>query len=169
MCCVSCSAHLTRLRYQFAGGDEAEDAIPVLERLREENKGVLFVYSVEVDEAADKSQSSSAQRLSAHKQIVAENLHCIDVAADFEDKHSFGKKGKGTWVAIKLVGGRRPSQLGACDAKLELPSECDGTRRRITAATIQALGGHPPTDQPSHCFPGVSNPFRPRYIIIRNP
>ncbi|KAI1790476.1 FAD-linked oxidoreductase [Ganoderma leucocontextum] len=85
---------------QFAGGDEAEDAIPVLERLRAENKGVLFVYSVEVDEAADKS--SASEKLSAHKQIVAENLHCIDVAADFEDKHSFGKKGKGTWVAIKL-------------------------------------------------------------------
>ena len=103
ICCVSCPTNLTRLGHQFAGGDEAEDAIPVLERLREENKGVLFVYSVEVDEAADKSQSSSAERLSAHKQIVAENLHCIDVAADFEDKHSLGKKGKGTWVAIKLV------------------------------------------------------------------
>ncbi|PIL30759.1 hypothetical protein GSI_06927 [Ganoderma sinense ZZ0214-1] len=87
---------------QFAGGDEAEDAIPVLERLREENKGALFVYSVEVDEAAGKFEASSAERLSAHKQIVAENLHCIDIAADFEDKHSLGKKGKGTWVAIKL-------------------------------------------------------------------
>ena len=140
----------------------------MLERLREENKGVLFVYSVEVDEAAGKSGSSSAERLSAHKQIVAENLHCIDVAADFEDKYSLGKKGKGTWVAIKLVSGCR-SQLGACDTKLELRSECDGTRRGIAEATIQTLGRHSPTDQPSHCFPGVSIPFRPRYIILRNP
>ena len=29
------------------GGDSAEEALPVLEQLRAENKGVLFVYSVE--------------------------------------------------------------------------------------------------------------------------
>ena len=87
------------------GGDEAEDVVPVLERLRRENKGAIFVYSVEVDEANASGQGklSSSETRSAHKQIVAENLHCIDVAADFEDTHSLGKNGKGTWVAIKLV------------------------------------------------------------------
>ncbi|KAI0717523.1 FAD-linked oxidoreductase [Cerioporus squamosus] len=89
---------------QFVGGDAAEDVIPVLERLRAENKGALFVYSVEVDE----SEASGAEKLSssetplAHKQIVKENLHCIDVAADFEDRHASGHTAKGTWVAIKL-------------------------------------------------------------------
>lgn len=73
----------------------------MLEQLRAENKGVLFVYSVEVDESAPASAAPTA--LSAHKQIVGETLHCIDVAADFEDKHASTDGGKGTWVAIKLV------------------------------------------------------------------
>ncbi|KAI0369891.1 FAD-linked oxidoreductase [Pilatotrama ljubarskyi] len=85
---------------QFVGGDSAEEAIPVLEQLRSENKGVLFVYSVEVDE--DVPGSTKPQSLSAHKQIVEETLHCLDVAADFEDKHATGDGGKGTWLAIKL-------------------------------------------------------------------
>ncbi|KAI0638876.1 FAD-linked oxidoreductase [Trametes polyzona] len=85
---------------QFVGGDSAEEALPVLEQLRAENKGVLFVYSVEVDETAP--GSAGPQAASAHKQIVDETLHCIDVAADFEDRHASGDGGKGTWVAIKL-------------------------------------------------------------------
>ncbi len=95
------------------GGDSAEEAIPVLEQLRAENKGVLFVYSVEVDESAPVSAA-----LSAHKQIVGETLHCIDVAADFEDKHASTDGGKGTWVAIKLVRPvplSRPARPRACD------------------------------------------------------
>ncbi|TFK85682.1 FAD-linked oxidoreductase [Polyporus arcularius HHB13444] len=89
---------------QFVGGDEAEDVVPVLERLRRENKGALFVYSVEVDESAASGAGklSSSEKPLAHKQIVQENLHCIDVAADFEDRHAHGNAGKGTWVAIKL-------------------------------------------------------------------
>ncbi|KAI0325024.1 FAD-linked oxidoreductase [Cubamyces sp. BRFM 1775] len=85
---------------QFVGGDSAEEALPVLEQLRAENKGVLFVYSVEVDEQAP--GSAKPMPLSAHKQIVDETLHCLDVAADFEDKHASANGGKGTWVAIKL-------------------------------------------------------------------
>ncbi|KAI0761176.1 FAD-linked oxidoreductase [Trametes elegans] len=85
---------------QFVGGDSAEEAIPVLEQLRAENKGVLFVYSVEVDEQAPASAKPEA--LSAHKQIVEETLHCLDVAADFEDKHAPPDGSKGTWLAIKL-------------------------------------------------------------------
>ncbi|KAI8983267.1 FAD-linked oxidoreductase-like protein [Trametes punicea] len=85
---------------QFVGGDSAEEALPVLAQLRAENKGGLFVYSVEVDE--EKPGSAKPQSLSAHKQIVDETLHCIDVAADFEDKHAPSNGAKGTWVAIKL-------------------------------------------------------------------
>ncbi|OSD05697.1 FAD-linked oxidoreductase [Trametes coccinea BRFM310] len=85
---------------QFVGGDSAEEALPVLEQLRAENKGAILVYSVEVDEQAP--GSAKPMPLSAHKQIVDETLHCIDVAADFEDKHSVTNGTKGTWVAIKL-------------------------------------------------------------------
>ncbi|OCH94220.1 FAD-linked oxidoreductase [Obba rivulosa] len=91
----------------FVGGDTAEDAIPLLEQLRAENKGCLFAYSVEVDEAeaAGKANDAKHHQQSPHKQIVAETLHCIDVAADFEDKHrqSGGVAGRKTWVAIKLT------------------------------------------------------------------
>lgn len=91
---------------QFVGGDTAEDAIPLLEQLRAENKGCLFAYSVEVDEqeAAGKTKDAAHHHQSPHKQIVAETLHCIDVAADFEDRHaSGGVTGRKTWVAIKLA------------------------------------------------------------------
>ncbi|KAI0917811.1 hypothetical protein AcV5_003960 [Taiwanofungus camphoratus] len=94
---------------QFVGGDTAEDALPLLGQLRAQNKGCLFAYSVEVDEdeAAGKSKGAThAGKQSAHKQIIAETLHCIDVAADFEDRYAAGGKqagGRKTWVAIKLT------------------------------------------------------------------
>ncbi|KAI0757554.1 FAD-linked oxidoreductase-like protein [Daedaleopsis nitida] len=89
---------------QFVGGDTAEDALPLIEGLREERTGCLFAYSVEVDEAAATGGSRSAvtSAHSIHKQIVAETIHCIDVAADYEDKHTAGYAGRRTWVAIKL-------------------------------------------------------------------
>ncbi|KAI0641100.1 FAD-linked oxidoreductase [Trametes meyenii] len=88
---------------QFVGGDSAEEALLVLEQLRSENKGVLFVYSVEVDEQTSPPDSQvTSKALYAHKRIVAETLHCLDIAADFEDGHVSADGGKGTWVAIKL-------------------------------------------------------------------
>ncbi|KAI8983268.1 FAD-linked oxidoreductase [Trametes punicea] len=93
---------------QFVGGDTAEDALPLLERLRAQNMGCLFAYSVEVDEAeasgiAKEQVKSATAGEGAHKQVVRENLHCIDVAASFEDRHNAGKTGgRRTWVAIKL-------------------------------------------------------------------
>lgn len=81
--------------------------MPLLEQLRAENKGCLFAYSVEVDEGEAAGKAKESAKQSVHKQIVAETLHCIDVAADFEDKHSLdgGRdlRGRKTWVAIKLV------------------------------------------------------------------
>ncbi|KAH9939018.1 ARM repeat-containing protein [Epithele typhae] len=83
---------------QFVGGDAAEDALPVLARLRRENKGALFVYSVEVDEAG-----AGGEGRGAHRRVVEETKHCIDVAAGFEEARGAGREERGTWVAIKLV------------------------------------------------------------------
>ncbi|KAI0089884.1 FAD-linked oxidoreductase-like protein [Irpex rosettiformis] len=89
---------------QFVGADTAEGAIPLLEQFRQENKGCLFAYSVEVDEAAAAGkEGKDVQPL--HQQIIQEMIHSVDVAADFEDKHRIGKslKGRRTWVAVKLT------------------------------------------------------------------
>ncbi|KAG5651290.1 hypothetical protein H0H81_009207 [Sphagnurus paluster] len=90
---------------QFVGGDTAQETLPVLSRLRAANKGALFAYSVEVDEAhamAGTSSSNSADS-SPHERIVEEMIRCIDIAADFED--GLEDKGPGarkTWVAVKM-------------------------------------------------------------------
>ena len=79
--------------------------MPLIEELRAQNVGCLFAYSVEVDEAAASGQGHEEvdHATSVHKQIVNETLHCIDVAADYEDKQTSGLTGRRTWVAIKLV------------------------------------------------------------------
>ena len=87
------------------GGETAEDVAPLLKELRAQNKGAIFAYSVEVDEGTG-AKGSQAQTLQYRKN-VEEMIHSIDVAADFEDMHSLGKNGKGTWVAIKLVSSYR--------------------------------------------------------------
>ena len=96
---------------QFVGGDSAEDTIPLLMRLREDNKGVLLAYSVEVDrnEAERQTEKKAAHSLepAVYKMNVEETLKCIDVAADFEDRRRTSADsgaGRKTWVAIKLVG-----------------------------------------------------------------
>ena len=90
--------------------------MPLLEQLRRENKGALFAYSVEVDEAqasgksghgAVNSARTRIQDLPMHKRVVEEMIRCIDVAADFEDQRSCAAEdrflGRRTWVALKLV------------------------------------------------------------------
>lgn len=86
-------------RFQFVGGDTARNTLPLLARLRKDNKGILFAYSVEDEE------ESTGSGLSAYKQRVEETIRCIDVAADFEDGSSGGAAalGRKTWVAVKLV------------------------------------------------------------------
>ncbi|KIM39089.1 hypothetical protein M413DRAFT_447440 [Hebeloma cylindrosporum] len=88
---------------QFVGADTAEDAIPLLHTLRAANRGVMFAYSVEVDESEATGASISpsptidspgsltiplplnhVDNKPPHKRIIDEMLHCIDVAADFE-------------------------------------------------------------------------------------
>ena len=76
-----------------------------------------------------------------HKQIVAETLHCVDVAADYEDKHSTGLTGRRTWVAIKLVGA--PSTRSVPPNRshsLSFWIERDGPRRRVAAQAITISG-----------------------------
>ncbi|KAG8949620.1 hypothetical protein FRC04_008366 [Tulasnella sp. 424] len=88
---------------QFVGGETAEDVVPLLNELRAQNKGAIFAYSVEVDEKGSTSgnQSQSPQ----YRKNVDEMIHSIDVAAEFDDKHSLDSRsarGRKTWVALKL-------------------------------------------------------------------
>ncbi|KAK0192057.1 FAD-linked oxidoreductase-like protein [Armillaria mellea] len=90
---------------QFVGGDTALQTLPLLKNLRSANKGALFAYSVEVDEHEATAAAASPKKVSqpVHKRIVNEMVHCIDVAADFEDGIVAGARaGRRTWVAIKL-------------------------------------------------------------------
>lgn len=81
----------------------------MLIRLREENKGVLFAYSVEVDERAAVGSSSGTHEAppSNHKSAVQEMHHSIDIAAEFEDRNCArglsSTTGRRSWVAVKLV------------------------------------------------------------------
>ncbi|GBE78609.1 FAD-linked oxidoreductase [Sparassis crispa] len=126
---------------QFVGGDTAEDAVPLLENLRAENKGCLFGYSVEVDEAQAAGKGASQSKQSVHKQIVEETIHCIDVAADFEAKHAHGRlTGRRTWVAVKLS-----ALLPNADSLIRLSKYLVATRP--TPFPLVAFPGRPlPTD-----------------------
>ncbi len=109
---------------QFVGGDTARECMPLFDVLRNQNKGVLLGYSVEVDESEDTAATPNTSRVSAspslsahrkvlppHGRIVEEILTSIDVAADYEDSRlqrdlkEPGRRwsGRKTWVAIKLV------------------------------------------------------------------
>ena len=112
------------------GADSATETLPLLRSLRSANKGVLFAYSVEVDEneatgASTHNSSHHSSRLAGetnnthlnvntptippYKRILDEMLHCIDVAADFEEGLAFkpsnspSVQGRRTWVAIKMT------------------------------------------------------------------
>ncbi|OCB90786.1 FAD-linked oxidoreductase [Sanghuangporus baumii] len=98
---------------QFVGGETAVETLPVLNKLRTENKGTLLAYSVEVDEdeASGKAKirgPETGEAQPVHKHIVDEMIRCIDVAADFEDRlrgkrnHGANSPGRKTWVAVKL-------------------------------------------------------------------
>ncbi|KIJ60119.1 hypothetical protein HYDPIDRAFT_32541 [Hydnomerulius pinastri MD-312] len=93
----------------FVGGETAHGAYPLLSDLRNENKGVLFAYSVEVDEEEAAGAEHHGQvkgegdAQPVHKRIVNEMIRSIDVAADFEDGLGGGSTGRRTWVAVKLT------------------------------------------------------------------
>ncbi|EIN13286.1 FAD-linked oxidoreductase [Punctularia strigosozonata HHB-11173 SS5] len=91
---------------QFVGADTAQECIPLLKELRAENKGCLFAYSVEVDEAEAAGvqvSHTNEHEKPPHKQAVEEMINCINVAADFEDGLGTERTGRRTWVAVKLT------------------------------------------------------------------
>ncbi|KAF8741928.1 Proline dehydrogenase, partial [Rhizoctonia solani] len=77
---------------QFVGGDTCEDTLPLITSLREQNKGTLLAYSVEVDE-------NQGGRADQWKRNVEEMIASVEFAGDFEDTRKGSRK---TWVAIKL-------------------------------------------------------------------
>ncbi|KIJ21265.1 hypothetical protein PAXINDRAFT_151849 [Paxillus involutus ATCC 200175] len=96
----------------FVGGETVHDVYPLIAELRDENKGVLLVYSVEVDEneAAGAERhgqtNGKASGQPVHKRIVDEIIKSIEVAADFEDglnSGAGGVMGRPTCVAVKLT------------------------------------------------------------------
>ncbi|KAK7688068.1 hypothetical protein QCA50_008438 [Cerrena zonata] len=88
---------------QFVGGDTANDTLPVLETLHQENKGCLLAYSVEVDEAEAIKGVKKQGEVPVHKRGVQEMVRSIDVAADFEEQHRNASGNRSTWVAVKLT------------------------------------------------------------------
>jgi proline dehydrogenase len=78
----------------------------LVRKLRAENKGTLFAYSVEADEG-EATGVASTTRKPSHKHAVQEMIRAIDVAADFEDSQiradEISGSGRRTWVAVKLV------------------------------------------------------------------
>ncbi|KAI0034966.1 FAD-linked oxidoreductase-like protein [Vararia minispora EC-137] len=92
---------------QFVGGPTAEACTTLLERMRAENKGALFAYSVEVDEDEASGHSHATKdKEPIYKRIRNEMHHSIDVAAAFEETQttaSVSPNGKRTWVAVKLT------------------------------------------------------------------
>ncbi|KAI5994218.1 FAD-linked oxidoreductase [Pisolithus marmoratus] len=97
---------------QYVGGETVQDTLPLIQRLRYENKGTLLSYSVEVDERAatgGSGQSShgdvSSLEQPIYKRIVEEIIRSIDTLGDFEDRlaRESGVKACGTWIAVKLT------------------------------------------------------------------
>ncbi|KZV77590.1 FAD-linked oxidoreductase [Peniophora sp. CONT] len=92
---------------QFVGGPTTDECVPLLERLRKVNMGVLFAYSVEVDEEEASGHGDGHKPKEAlHKRIVKEMMHSIDVAGNFEDAHAgalVAPNHRRAWVAVKLT------------------------------------------------------------------
>lgn len=108
---------------QFVGGETPKDTLPLVKALRAANKGIIYNYSVEVNEqeALGSSSKQDSQHnpvdTPPHKRTVEEILRCIDVAGEFEDALRGAREatvpyrsmtgmvdtGRGSWVAIKLT------------------------------------------------------------------
>ncbi|RDB24578.1 Proline dehydrogenase 1, mitochondrial [Hypsizygus marmoreus] len=118
---------------QFVGGSTAQMTLPLLYKLRAANKGALFAYSVEVDEAEAMAHSASKTKgQSPYKRIVDEMIHCIDIAADFEDGiNGKGPSGRRTWVALKFSALSPDSQ-----ALVKLSSHLIATRLALSTPVL---------------------------------
>lgn len=104
---------------QFVGGDTALDCLPVVRKLRKENIGTLFNYSVEVSEedllrSASSSGGGEKELYAARRKnaaaTVEETIRAI-VVSGAENQRYFDEVPKkledgemgSTWVAVKLV------------------------------------------------------------------
>lgn len=88
---------------QFVAGDSAEGTLSTLRKLRKENIGALFAYSVEVDEKEAAGHAvNKGVKDTIHERIVNEMIHSINVAADFEASQGTNNSQGRTWVAIKI-------------------------------------------------------------------
>lgn len=86
-----------KCRTQFVGGETAHECLPLIRKLRAENKGALLAYSVEADEEARPTDEP-------HQHIV-EMIRAIEFAARCESSlaRETSSSGRRTWVAVKLV------------------------------------------------------------------
>ncbi|KAJ7599312.1 FAD-linked oxidoreductase-like protein [Mycena floridula] len=111
---------------QFVGGETAPEI---------EQTGVLFAYSVEVNEPQRKKHGPPP-----HKRIVQEIINSIDLAADFEDelRKSQGRishKGRRTWVAVNMT-----ALVPNADALVKLSSHITSSR------SLSSIGCPKPND-----------------------
>ncbi|KAJ7148903.1 hypothetical protein C8R46DRAFT_1311053 [Mycena filopes] len=121
----------------FVGGDSATETLPLVHALRSAKTGTVFSYSVEVNEEERVAPfESGPSRDSSHqKAILDAMLHCIDVAADFENSLGVKQTGRRTWVAVNIT-----ALLPDASALIRLSSHIISTR--------------PPTSAPPVVFPG---------------
>ncbi|KAJ3507698.1 hypothetical protein NLJ89_g6154 [Agrocybe chaxingu] len=166
---------------QFVGADTADETIPLLRTLRGGNKGAIFAYSVEVDEReATAAAASPASAVSssgsvapkpdgdAHKRAVAEMIHSIDVAGDFEDEVTRNDStsasadvrkrmnGRTTWIALKLT-----ALLPHAQALIDLSAHIVNSRKMLSRSSREIMvpfPGFPRTDDLDVVLHSLSNP-----------
>ncbi|KAH7884047.1 FAD-linked oxidoreductase-like protein [Phlebopus sp. FC_14] len=143
---------------QFVGCETTDDAPPLLLKLRQQNKGVLFGYSVEVDEkeaGGDKhgvvSVDHAHQQQPVYKQFVDEIINSIQVAGDFED--SLAGAGIGTGMGRKTMVAAKLSAL--------LPRA-----QSLNNFSIHLTRTRPALSRPVP-FPGA--PSSSDFAVLRNP
>lgn len=91
---------------------------------------------VDENEATLGAQSELTHASDAHKRIVNEMLHCIDVAADFEDglvnaEHTASRR---TWVAVKFT-----ALLPDASALTALSSYIVNSRKGLPRSASEAM------------------------------
>ncbi|WVW84353.1 hypothetical protein I302_106387 [Kwoniella bestiolae CBS 10118] len=93
---------------QFVGGDTAEDCIPTIRRLKENNVGCLLTYSVEEESIEHIEGRSTLDLIRAN---VQETIRSIEIAGRENKAASPEGQIASTWVALKLTGMTDPEIL----------------------------------------------------------
>lgn len=93
----------------FVAGETFQEAVPVVQSLRERNVAALMDYSVEVDEAQANSNNKESGRRKKEvapqcEKNIQEIMSSIPMAASIEDARNTERAvTRKTWIAIKLV------------------------------------------------------------------